>query len=324
VTSKFLYPIAVAVSAITTLLTPYLIKASDGLVNQFDRIAPRSLVNTLGLYTNWVGRLGQRHPSMVATLSRRWLAQMALNIALITAVFISAAFVARHPTEWLKNSGLEDTWLKASLWLAATIVSLPMFIATSRKLQALGLLIAETKVTEAAAGERTTAIRAVVSQIIPIVGTVILGLYVVALSSALLPTFKVFMALLIITALISWFLRRSFIKVYSKAQIALKETFSQQPPPRQEAHPKVLPPLLREANLDTVAINSSSKAVGKRIRELDLRNQTGANVVGIERDADSIINPGPDEELREGDKVLLLGTRAQLDSAKAILTQMNI
>ena len=39
VTSKFLYPIAVAVSAITTLLTPYLIKSADGLVNLFDRIA---------------------------------------------------------------------------------------------------------------------------------------------------------------------------------------------------------------------------------------------------------------------------------------------
>ena len=29
VTSRFLYPIAVAVSAITTLLTPYLIKSTD-------------------------------------------------------------------------------------------------------------------------------------------------------------------------------------------------------------------------------------------------------------------------------------------------------
>src|SRR5207249_5742365 len=36
VTSRFLYPIAVAVSAITTLLTPYLIKASDRWVNWFD------------------------------------------------------------------------------------------------------------------------------------------------------------------------------------------------------------------------------------------------------------------------------------------------
>src|SRR6185436_14901263 len=41
VTSKFLSPIAVAVSAITTLLTPYLIKSTDRFVNWFDRVAPR-------------------------------------------------------------------------------------------------------------------------------------------------------------------------------------------------------------------------------------------------------------------------------------------
>jgi CPA2 family monovalent cation:H+ antiporter-2 len=47
VTSEFLYPIAVAVSAVTTVLTPYLIKSSDALVNLFDRAAPRPIVNVL-------------------------------------------------------------------------------------------------------------------------------------------------------------------------------------------------------------------------------------------------------------------------------------
>src|SRR5438876_8835358 len=58
VTSEFLYPIAVAVSAITTLLNPYLIKNSDRVVNWFDRAAPQRFVNYLALYTQWLGRLG--------------------------------------------------------------------------------------------------------------------------------------------------------------------------------------------------------------------------------------------------------------------------
>ncbi|HTH49481.1 MAG TPA: cation:proton antiporter, partial [Candidatus Limnocylindria bacterium] len=41
VTSDFLYPIAVTVSALTTLTTPYLIRSADGLVSWFDRSAPR-------------------------------------------------------------------------------------------------------------------------------------------------------------------------------------------------------------------------------------------------------------------------------------------
>src|SRR6185295_14168475 len=80
VTSKFLYPIAVAVSAITTLLTPYLIKSADGMVNWFDRAAPPKLVNYLALYTQWVGQLGTSRPaSMASKLVWRWCLQMALN-----------------------------------------------------------------------------------------------------------------------------------------------------------------------------------------------------------------------------------------------------
>src|SRR6266545_77680 len=203
VTSKFLYPIAVAVSAITTLLTPYLIKSADGLVNLFDRVAPRPLVNSLEIYTRWVGQLGdQQHRSMATTLTWRWSGQMALNAALIAAVFIAAAFVERHPPGWLKDLAPSQEGLKAVLWLTAVILSLPLFIATFRKLQALGLLIAETKVTAAAAGERTVAIRAVVAQVVPIAGTVALGLFVLVLSSALLPTFKVLIVLLALVTLI--------------------------------------------------------------------------------------------------------------------------
>ncbi len=323
VTSKFLYPIAVAVSAITTLLTPYLIKSADGMVNRFDRVAPRSVVNALNLYTNWVGRLGQRSPGMVTKLIRRWTAQMALNAALIAAVFIGAAFAWQHPPKWLNGLGLGDESLKAALWLAAVIVSLPMFIATSRKLQALGLLIAETTVTPAAAGERAKPIQAVVAQVIPILGTVVLGVYVIVLSSTFLPTFEVFVVLLILSGLVTWLLRRSFIKVYSKAQFALQETFAQPAEPLHEEKPKPLPGPLRDADLETVTVSQGSPMIGKLLRELPLRTQTGASVVGIERSGISIVNPGPDEEIREGDQVLLLGTHGQLEAARKFFTGME-
>ena len=210
-------------------------------------------------------------------------------------------------------------WLKAALWLAAVIVSLPMFIATSRKLQALGLLIAETRVTPAAAGERTAAIRAIVAHFIPIAGTLILALYVLVLSATLLPAFEVLVGLVLFAGVISWLLRRSFIRIYSKAQVALTETLSQPPPPRHEPPSAPLPPVLREANLSTVEIAPGGPAVGLRLHELQLRSRTGASIVGIERGGESIINPGPDDELLGGDQVLLLGSRPQLEAARSAL-----
>lgn len=320
VTSTFLYPIAVAVSAITTLLTPYLIRSSDGVVNQFDRLAPRWVVQSMSLYTQWIGQLGSgSRPNLPAKLMRLWIIQMALNIALMTGVFIAAVYAGQHPPQWLINTGFSNEGLRTTLWFVAAVFSLPLFIATSRKLQALGMLIAEIRVTEAAAGEHTTAIRSIVTQVIAIVGTTVLGFYVLVLTSTLLPTFKVLLALLVLIGLIGWLLRRSFIRVYSKAQAALKETLTQPSPANVSAVVASLPTLLRNADLETVDISGTSRAVGKLIRELQLRTETGASIVAIDRSGENIINPGPDEELQAGDKVLLLGSRSQLDAAIASL-----
>lgn len=287
------------------------------MVNHFDRLAPKPVVNSLELYTRWVGQLGSQRPTnLTSAWVRRWSGQMALNVVLIAAVFIAAAFAERHPPGQLASLGLGEDWLKAVLWLAAMIISLPMLIATFRKLQALGLLVAEAKVTEAAAGERVAAIRAVVAQVVPIAGAVALGLFVLGLSSALLPSFKVFMVLLAIVGFITWLLWRSFIKVYSKAQLALQETLAAPSTPRPNQAP-ALPALLREADLETISLAADSPAVGKLIRELQLRTRTGASIVGFERNGINLINPGPDEELQAGDQVLLLGTRSQLDAARA-------
>ena len=59
--------------------------------------------------------------------------------------------------------------------------------------------------------------------------------------------------------------------------------------------------------------------VAQRLRDLPLRSQTGASVVAIERSGERLINPGPDEVLRAGDRVLLLGHTEQLPQARAWL-----
>lgn len=327
VTSDFLYPIAVAVSAITTLLNPYLIRSSDRLVGGVDRWASPKLVNYLALYTRWVGQFGtERHASLGRKLSRRWFGQMALNLVLVAAVFAAAAFVSRRPPVPIEQLGLGADMVKAALWLTAMIVALPLLIATFRKLQALAMLIAETGVTHAKAGDRTTAIRGVVTQGVVIAGVVVMSLYVLALSSTLLPSFEVLSILLVVLGLVTFLLWRSLVKIYSQAQIALRETLSQTPPlPAEQGARSPHPGLLREADLSTIVVPPESGAVGKMIRELELRTQTGASVVGIERKGgERIINPGPDEEIRAADLLLLLGTPDQLKSAGDLLLTREV
>jgi CPA2 family monovalent cation:H+ antiporter-2 len=319
VTSDFLYPIAVAVSALTTLCTPYLIRASDGVVSWFDRAAPRPLVGTLEAYTRWVGQAaGNRQRGFASGLLRKWAWQIALNLLLITAVFITAAALRGRALAWWPTvpGGFEG--LKAMLWLGAMLVSLPLFIAAIRKLQAMGMLIGEMSVTRAAAGANTDAYRAIISTTILTAGCLGLLPFILTLSSAILPSWNVLIALALLVAIAVVLLRRSFIRLYSRAQAALHETLAETPASHHETAP-VLPALMREAELSLVTITAASPAAGKLIGELGLRTATGASIVGIERAGENIVNPGPDEELRAEDRVLIIGTRAQLAAAQAPL-----
>jgi CPA2 family monovalent cation:H+ antiporter-2 len=320
VTSKFLYPIAVAVSAVTTLTTPYLMRASDAVANGFDRLAPQSLANALDTYTRWVGQAADSKPGPAARLLRQWGLQIALNVLLIAGVFLTASGLRGRLVAWWPSvpGGLEGG--KALLWLAAMILSLPLFIAAIRKLQAMGMLVGEVSVRRAVAKEKTEAFRAIISTTVVVAGSLALVLLVLGLSSTILPSREILFFLVLLLAVTAVLLRRTFIRLHSRAQAALHETFEQVPEPHQPApSTPQLPALLREAQLRLTTISASSPAAGKMISELGLRTATGASIVGIERTGENIVNPGPDEELRVEDRVLLIGSTAQLTAAEALL-----
>jgi monovalent cation:H+ antiporter-2, CPA2 family len=317
VTSKFLYPIAVTVSAITTLLTPYLIKSSDGIVTRLGRVAPQSLINSLQVYTHWLGQKTEsRHQNMAAQFIRKWTFQIVLNVMLIAGIFIVAVFFARQHPAWFAHLPFNGLGLDAVLWFGAVFLSLPMIIAAYRKLEALGMLLAELRVKQLASKTRAKEIKAVISTTVPLAGAAGMGLLIFSLSTPLLPSGEVLIALLLILAALTYLLWRSFVKVYSKAQVAIQETLASKPLPPQVSAPVPLQNLLKEAKLLVFTIAESSPAKGRFIHELELRTKTGASIVAIERNGTNLINPGPNDELLLNDQVLILGSETHLHKAR--------
>ena len=47
----------------------------------------------------------------------------------------------------------------------------------------------------------------------------------------------------------------------------------------------------------------------------------GASIVGLERTGAITVNPGAEEEVKEGDQLLLLGRREELEKARAFLRE---
>ncbi|MEN8201870.1 MAG: potassium channel protein [Bacteroidota bacterium] len=65
---------------------------------------------------------------------------------------------------------------------------------------------------------------------------------------------------------------------------------------------------------------------GKSIYELDIRNNSGANIIGLKKEDKSyLINPTPETTLSSADQIFVLGTKAQIDHLrKTIATEGSV
>lgn len=225
VTSEFLYPIAVAVAAITTLLTPYLIRYSDASSSQLALLLPNKMKQVGSAYTLWLQSIQPQGDNVIiARMIRRIIIHALVNFALVIAIFLMSAYFAnvleKYIPEVLRHEGLE----KAVIWSGALLVSLPFLIAAYRKLKALSMLLAEMSVSPEKAGQYTMPVRKMISEVIPIMAVFVILVLVSALSSSILPPTKWMWAVVLLFSLLIPLLWSRFVKLHSRLQIALMET----------------------------------------------------------------------------------------------------
>ncbi|EKT4559928.1 cation:proton antiporter [Pseudomonas putida] len=225
VTSDFLYPVAVAVSAITTLLTPYLIRAADPLSQKLGNVVPSRLARVLSLYGEWLRNIQpQGESAMLAAMIRRILLQVGVNLALVIAIFFSGGYFAERIGNWLSEWVSDASQQKAVIWGAALLLSLPFLIAAYRKLKALSMLLAEMGVKPEMAGRHTQRVRRVIAEVIPLLSLLVIFLLLSALSASILPTNELLLVIAVVAAVVVALLWRWFIRVHTRMQIALLET----------------------------------------------------------------------------------------------------
>jgi CPA2 family monovalent cation:H+ antiporter-2 len=228
VTSGFLYPIAVAVSALTTLFTPYLIKAADLITRRIARSMPVPVANTFGLYSQWLASLSpDTGGPTLFSMTRRIVVQIAVNLALVAAIFLTASYAAPFATEYLSRWLPTNDAQRVALWSVALLVSMPFLVAVYRKLGSLALMLAEVSVQPAKAGRFTRALRSAISGLIPILAMFGVFLLVTVLSGGILPPFGLMIAVLVCAALLLTVLWRWCVKIHATMQIALRETFEE-------------------------------------------------------------------------------------------------
>lgn len=318
-TDAFLYPLAVSVSVVTTLLTPYLIRSSDAMVDIFERRAPPLMLSYYNLYTRWIRRVQESTGNtQIKNILRRILGQLLLFHLLIAGSLLAAVFLAGVLPLLIPPLQPYMGWVRTGLWLIALVVVAPVIVAAFRKLRALGMILSELGIPETAGFAATRELRTVISGGFLVVGSLALGGWIVLLSSTILPGARALFLLVPLMGFIVWSMRDSFNKVYVQGKGALLATFSEQALERSDDI-RVETGQLDAARLETFSIRNDTPCAGRLIGETALRSQTGASIVGIGRDGRRIFTPGPEEEILPGDELLILGDDIQLAAARKLL-----
>jgi monovalent cation:H+ antiporter-2, CPA2 family len=88
---------------------------------------------------------------------------------------------------------------------------------------------------------------------------------------------------------------------------------------RRRRRPNTLAQLMTAADVEEVVLPRGSPAIGQSLKDLGLRERTGASVIGVAREGKIIGNPGASFVLREDDVVFLFASAREHDAARAYL-----
>jgi CPA2 family monovalent cation:H+ antiporter-2 len=229
VTSDSLYPIAIAVSAITTLTTPYLIKLADPLAFFIHQRTPKKIVYQAQKYTIWLSELHPKGDSafITKTIAKIFL-QIIVNCALIMAVFLAGTYLANRVNSEIINLGLveHEQLHKSIICGIALLISLPFAIASYRKFKALAMILAEIIIRHKQFGNITYSVRQVIFELLPIIAIFLIMSFIFSLTSPILPQTQYLFTLIMFTILIGYWFRKQFIFMQSWLQIRLFAVFS--------------------------------------------------------------------------------------------------
>jgi len=326
----FLYPIAVAVSVLTALTTPWLIRGSGRFAAFVDRRLPHRLQTYASLYGAWVKGLSAtpEHRTAWARI-RRLVLLLAGDVTLLAAIVIAVS-LSRFKILRLAGDVVHlAPELARLLLIAATVVLIiPFILGAVRIARALGAALAVEALPAPAGGAReldlAAAPRRALLVTLQIAILLVAGVPVIAITQPFMPGIPGMAILLAGVALLVIPLWRSATNleghVRAGAQVILEALAAQSAAATTSAPvqpPSALLPGL--GNATTVAITKGSPAVGRTLKQINLRGLTGATVIAIDREAADVIYPTGDEELRVGDALILTGTAEAVLAAEELI-----
>lgn len=319
VTEPFLYPVIVAVSVITTFLTPYTIRLAEPAYERVDKILPRRWKLMLDAYGH------SRSTQKEASLTQRYLGKAILPVVIYTivSVFIATLYftLLSDRIATFVNDGVATVFSEPHLWIGRlvslgllfTVLSplLYQIVNKDKRNKDAGLLWEKGSMFTRGLLIVFNAFRIVL--VLAIITSCIGKIFDATIGIVLAMGIAVFFFITRSSKIQerSHLLEENFLTNLSAREIAMRQGKRAERKKAQETDDD-----FEDIHFGEVTIPEGSSALGQSLRDLDLRNKTGVSVIRILRDTGNVNNPKATESFKPGDRVVVNGSVGDIELFK--------
>ena len=314
----FIYPVIIAVSVVTTFTTPYMIKLAGPAYGWLLKTLP----------DKWIARVDapEKKTRTSAAEKSEWkklLRAYFIRVLLYGVILIAIMIGSKQFLEPLA-ARLFPTWSPFLLNLSVVVVTLLVMAPFL-----YGLAISTGSIN--APASKLLAEKS--SNKWPIAGLV-LGRTFLAISMILSVIASHFhlagwaVVLIVVGGIVFVLVARRTMHRYS----ALEQRFLSNLNEKEEAERRRRPVTTSVKNklsgydvhLELLDVSPDSEFVGKPLKEIPFRSQTGANLIKIQRGSQSITIPAGEVRIYPYDKLLAVGTTTQIDALRTMLAESSL
>ncbi|WP_290789960.1 cation:proton antiporter [Flavihumibacter sp. UBA7668] len=302
VTSEFLYPIAVSISAVTTLTTPYLIKISGGAAKILENSLPSAMLERMRLYNLSVNK------ARTSSSWKRFLQQQLLigglqvtiivSIILASARLLQPALISWRSEFWINYALAGLTFLSIAPFLWAFAIKVPVYKEYNSETVNPRLI-------------------KMIHSIKLIIACLLIGLLVFTF-------FHYYGGLLVVlTGLILLFIFSQKIQLlYNRIEKRFINNLNQRETTSYHGGQKELAPW--NARIYPIKIEKYYKFLGQPLHLLAWREKIGINLVLIKRETYTIVTPNKNDCIFPGDEIFVIGTEIQVQKLQVVFRNNEI
>lgn len=313
--SSPMFTIVVGVSLVTTLFSPMLIRASDGVGDYVVRHLPCKVHGCIDAYRAWVEKIVATNNSLAFPLLRVF----ALRLGIYSVLMLSVSIICSslHQVDYSRFSVFFERHDQLFFCVAANVFSLSLMPLVVFAARALGDEIA---VVLSGGGDSRWHVSW--KQFIRfVVLAAVMGLFFVEWTMINVSIIKVpgnvRTILTLVTICVGFVGWRFFVKAGKRATQRFKEAVSTEE--RQEGLVRTMTMDVADGGIHRIVLERDFSAIGETVVTMNIRAKTGASVVAVFRDGVVYRNVGPEWKFGIGDVVMAIGDSSQISALKKLL-----